>query len=188
MSGSAGCSSATLQPAGDDDAALCARSVAGDRAAFGQLVARHENRLRAFLAHLAGPELGDELAQESFVRAWESIDQFRGQSRFASWVCAIGWRRFIDHKRRSRRDARKAEAAGWLAERVEMPAGDERMDLARALALLEPVEHAALVLCEGHGWSHGEAAEILDVPLGTLKSRVKRAKAKCRTFLGTSAR
>ena len=172
----------------DCDAALCARAAAGDRRAFGALVARHENRLRAFLAHVAGADLGDELAQESFVKAWLSIGRFRGQSKFSSWVCAIGWRCFLDHARESRGEARRRAAAGLVAEHVQQPAGDQMLDLSRALALLDPMERAALVLCEGHGWTHVEAAAILQVPLGTLKTRVMRAKQKCRTILSGEQR
>jgi RNA polymerase sigma factor (sigma-70 family) len=146
-------------------------------------VETHEKRLRAFLAQLAGADLGDELAQETFLKAWQSLPGFRGDSKFSSWLCAIGWRLFVDHKRRERSEGRKREAAAELAETVAGPAAGDRLDLARALARLEPVERAALVLCEGHGWSHGEAAGILRLPLGTLKGTVRRAKQKCREHL-----
>jgi RNA polymerase sigma-70 factor (ECF subfamily) len=172
-----------LTPERDADAVLCRRAAGGDRAAFRLLVETHEKRLRAFLRQLAGPDLGDELAQEAFLRAWQSLRGFRGESKFSSWLCAIGWRLFVDHRRRERSEGRKREAAAGLAEAVQAPAAGERLDLARALARLEPVERAALVLCEGHGWSHGEAAEILRIPLGTLKGTVRRAKLKCREHL-----
>jgi RNA polymerase sigma-70 factor (ECF subfamily) len=170
-------------PERDSDAVLCRRAAGGDKGAFRLLVESHEKRLRAFLSQLAGPDLGDELAQETFLKAWRSLSDFRGEAKFSSWLCAIGWRLFVDHKRRQRRDERKREAAGQLAETVEAPSSGDKLDLARALARLEPVERAALVLCEGHGWSHGEAAGILRLPLGTLKSTVRRAKQKCREHL-----
>ena len=173
-----------MPPAGDEDVALCRRAARGDRAAFGLLVAAHEKKLRAFLAHVAGAQLADELAQEAFLKAWQSLDRFAGRSAFSSWLCAIGWRCFIDHKRRERSEGRRREAAGELAERVESHGGEGRIDLARVLATLDPAERAALVLCEGHGWSHEEAAQILRVPLGTLKGMVRRAKQKCRERLG----
>ena len=166
----------------ESDPDLCRRAAAGDRAAFSILVGRHESRLRGFLAHLAGADLGDELAQQCFVKAWESARHFRGESQYSSWLCAIGWRCFLDHVRAERSEARRREAsaAGIVAE----PLGsDARIDLHRALSLLLPVERAALVLCDGHGWSHGEAAHILRLPLGTLKGTVARAKRKCRDML-----
>ncbi|HEX2763037.1 MAG TPA: RNA polymerase sigma factor [Allosphingosinicella sp.] len=99
----------------------------------------------------------------------------------------MGWRCFIDHSRRERSEGRRREAAADLAETSQAAAGGERIDLSRALARLEPVERAALILCEGHGWSHSEAADILRLPLGTLKGNVRRAKEKCREYLEVSA-
>jgi RNA polymerase sigma-70 factor (ECF subfamily) len=133
---------------------------------------------------VAGAELADELAQEAFLKAWQSLRGFAGRSAFPSWLCAIGWRCFIDHVRRERSESRRRAAAGIVAETSQEPQGSARLELSRALAALDPAERAALVLCEGHGWSHGEAAEILRVPLGTLKGMVRRAKQKCRETLG----
>lgn len=176
-----------MPPDREADAVLSRRAAAGDAGAFRLLVETHERKLRAFLAHVAGAELSDELAQESFIKAWQSLRTFRGDSPFSSWLCSIGWRCFIDHKRRERSEGRKREAAASMSdEAVSSPLG-ERLDLARALARLEPVERAAIVLCEGHGWSHTEAAEILRLPLGTLKGTVRRAKDKCREYLEVTA-
>jgi RNA polymerase sigma-70 factor (ECF subfamily) len=172
-----------LPPEREPDAALCRRAAEGDKGAFRLLVESHERRLRAFLAQLAGPDLGDELAQEAFLKAWQSLPGFRGEAEFSSWLCAIGWRLFVDQLRRQRSERRRREAAAELAETAQGPAAGDRIDLARALAALEPVERAALVLCEGHGWSHAEAAGILRIPLGTLKGTVRRAKQKCREQL-----
>jgi RNA polymerase sigma-70 factor (ECF subfamily) len=172
-----------LSAQSEADAVLCRRAAGGDKGAFRLLVETHERRLRAFLGQLAGPDLGDELAQETFLKAWQSLAGFRGEAKFSSWLCAIGWRLFVDRRRRERSEGRKQAAAAELAETVEQPKAGERLDLERALARLEPVERAALVLCEGHGWSHGEAAEILRIPLGTLKGTVRRAKQKCREHL-----
>jgi RNA polymerase sigma-70 factor (ECF subfamily) len=146
-------------------------------------VETHERRLRAFLVQLAGPDAGDELAQDTFLKAWQSLPAFRGESAFSSWLCAIGWRLFVDDRRRRRSEGRKREAPAELAESVQSPVAGERLDLERALARLEPIERAALVLCDGHGWSHSEAARILRIPLGTLKSLVSRGKRKCREHL-----
>ena len=167
----------------DEEARLCLRAAGGDRRAFSALVAGHEKRLRAFLGRLAGPDLGDELAQQSFVKAWQGLRRFRGESRFGSWLCAIGWRCYSDHLRAERSETRKRESSQFGADAVEHFSGDARLDLDRALETLEPVERAALILCDGHGWSHAEAADILGIPLGTLKGSAARAKRKCRAVL-----
>jgi RNA polymerase sigma-70 factor (ECF subfamily) len=167
----------------DADALLCRRAAGGDRGAFSLLVAAHERRLRGFLVHLAGPEVAEELAQESFVRAWLSLPNFRGDAKFSSWICAIGWRCFIDRHRRERSEARTRDAAALARADTRTVGADQRIDLRRALTRLDDVERAALVLCEGHGYSHPEAAGILALPVGTLKGTVRRAKRKCRTYL-----
>jgi RNA polymerase sigma-70 factor (ECF subfamily) len=167
----------------DEEARLCLRAAGGDRRAFSALVAGHEKRLRAFLGRLAGPDLGDELAQQSFVKAWQGLRHFRGEARFGSWLCAIGWRCYSDHVRAERAEARKRESSAFGANSVERFSGDSRLDLDRALAALDPVECASLILCDGHGWSHVEAAAILGIPLGTLKGSAARAKRKCRAML-----
>lgn len=167
----------------ESDPALCARSARGDQRAFGELVRRHEHQLRAFLRRVAGAELGDELAQETFIKAWQSAGQFRGQAAFLTWLCAIGWRCFADHLRRQRQEVRKGEELAATAPSAETSSPDQRLDLSRVLLALSPEERASLVLCDGYGWSHAEAALILQMPLGTLKGTVMRAKKKCRTAL-----
>jgi RNA polymerase sigma factor (sigma-70 family) len=167
----------------DGDRQLCSLAAAGDRRAFRELVARHEGRLRAFLTRLAGADLADDLAQEAFLKAWRHLALFRGEARFGSWLCGIGWRCYADHLRRARADNRKHNALAELPDDTHPFAGDTEIDVDRALGTLAPVERAALILCDGHGWSHVEAAEMLGMPLGTLKRAVARAKAKCRALL-----
>lgn len=177
-----------MPPAIESDSLLCRRAAKGDRRAFSLLVAAHAQRLRGFLAHLAGPELADELAQEAFVKAWLSLPAFRGEAKFSSWLCAIGWRCFIDHHRRERSESRRRDQAALAGSGAPGADTNAHIDLRRALARLDPVERGALVLCEGHGYSHPEAAEILGLPLGTLKGTVRRARQKCRAWLEGSER
>lgn len=167
----------------DDDGLLNQRVAGGDRAAFQLLVLRHEGRLRAFLARVAGAD-ADDLAQEAFVRAWQRASDYRGQGSYGAWVLGIGWRLFLDQHRTMRR--REALAAGEDAPVASNPhpASEAAIDADRLLAALSPQERAALTLCFGHGWSHGEAAEIMGLPLGTLKSLVLRGREKARKMIG----
>lgn len=144
---------------------------------------RHESRLRAFVGRLAGPAVGDELAQETFLRAWTHARDYRGEGRFSSWLLGIGWRLFLDHHRREQRRQRLAVLAEPEMADHDTSDPGARLDMERLLALLEPGEKAAIILCDGHGWSHSEAAAILALPLGTLKSHVARAKAKMRAHI-----
>jgi RNA polymerase sigma-70 factor (ECF subfamily) len=158
----------------DEDVALSRRAAAGDSAAFAMLVEKHERPLRSFLARAVGPDAADDIAQDAFLKAWRAAGQYDGRARYSTWLTQIAWRCRIDALRKQRQpiqgDEAVAEAAAPSAEVEDM------------LSRLSESERAALVLCEGHGWTHSEAAELLDMPLGTLKSTVARAKAKCRAM------
>lgn len=152
-------------------------AAAGDRRAFHQLVLRHESRLRAFLGRVAGPADGDELAQEAFLRAWQRGADFRGDGSYWGWLAGIGWRQFLDRQRRERRRADQ-----WARELAEddhaAPESGAAIDIARLFMRLSDQERAAMTLCLGHGHSHAEAAIILSLPLGTVKSLVLRGREK----------
>lgn len=167
----------------EEDWALNQRVAGGDRAAFRLLVLRHEGRLRAFLARAAGSD-ADDLAQEAFVRAWQRAGDFRGQGSYAAWVMGIGWRLFLDQRRTAQRRERLAAGEAPVDATDPQPASDAAIDADRLLAGLSVQERAALILCFGHGWSHGEAAGIMGVPLGTLKSLVLRGRAKAQKMSG----
>lgn len=168
----------------DDDFALNRRAAAGDRRAFATLVGRHEARLRGFLARIAGADDADDLAQEAFLRAWRRAGAFRGGGSYRSWLFAIGWRVFIDSMRRDRRDRSMKAAVAALPGTDHVAAdGEAGIDTARLLAALDPLERACVVLCHGQGWSHSEAAAILAMPLGSLKTRLARATRRCEAML-----
>lgn len=147
---------------------------------------RHEGRLRAFLGRVAGSD-ADDLAQEAFVRAWQRAGEYRGQGSYAAWVMGIGWRLFLDQRRTARRRDGLAAQDDAPTASDPRPASDAAIDARRLLAALSAPERAALTLCFGHGWSHGEAAEIMGVPLGTLKSLVLRGRAKAQKLIDEGA-
>jgi len=156
----------------DEDLALSRRVAGGDNAAFAMLVEKYERPLRSFLARTVAPDIADDIAQDAFLKAWRAAAQYDGRARYSTWLTRIAWRCRIDRMRKEREGEPSEE--GSCA-----PAALEIDDM---LARLSEGERAALVLCEGHGWTHAEAAELLALPLGTLKSTVARAKAKCRTM------
>ena len=156
----------------DEDLALSRRAAGGDRAAFAMLVEKHERPLRAFLARTAGAELADDIAQDAFLKAWRAAGQYDGRARYSTWLTRIAWRCRLDALRRHR--------APFEAETPVSGSPALSAEVDDMLGRLSESERASLVLCEGHGWTHVEAAELLGLPLGTLKSTVARAKAKCR--------
>jgi RNA polymerase sigma factor (sigma-70 family) len=170
-----------------DEARLIAAARAGDGAAFAELVARDQQAVRGFLRRFVGHwGDADDLAQEAFVIAWSRLDRFEGRSSFRSWVSGIGYRLARDAKRAHGRAV--ARDADWLetqSHENQAPLED-RIALADAMAALPHDQRAAVALCLGEGFSHAEAAEILRLPLGTVKSHVTRGRERLMQVLGTS--
>jgi RNA polymerase sigma-70 factor (ECF subfamily) len=162
-----------VQTSNDEDLALCARAAKGDQPAFAMLVAKHERPLRSFLARMTSADIADDVAQEAFLKAWRFASSYDGRARFSTWLTRIAWRCLLDEARKSRRVEQDEEP-------VRTADGEQGALVADMLARLTEPERAALILCDGHGWSHAEAAELLRMPLGSLKTVVARAKAKCR--------
>lgn len=150
------------------------RAARGDGAAFAMLVEKHERPLRGFLARAVGADLADDIAQEAFLKAWRAAGQYDGRARYATWLTRIAWRCRLDQRRKSPQID--------IAEPLSATDSASSAMIGDMLARLSASERAALTLCEGHGWTHAEAAELLSLPLGTLKSTVARAKAKCRAM------
>jgi RNA polymerase sigma-70 factor (ECF subfamily) len=112
------------------------------------------------------------VAQEAFVKAWRAIHQYDGRARFKTWLTRIAWRCFLDQRRLP-----KSPSADLMETSPEFG-----IQLRSLLEALPPRERAVLILCDGHGWTHAEAAEMLEIPLGTLKSTALRAKARARAL------
>lgn len=165
------------------DAPLVRAARSGNQAAFGRLVGLHQQGLRAFLRRSCGAD-ADDVAQEALVTAWASLPRLRDETGFRAWLYGIAWRKAQTRRRSSARTARRD--GEWLGEQDEAgglhPA--DRMALETAMATLPPDQRAAVALCLAEGWSHGEAAEALGMPLGTIKSHVARGRDKLLAALG----
>jgi len=171
------------------DAELIARAlVTDDRSAFGELVRRHQSAVRHFLRHLTGGNaaLADDLAQETFVQAWRGLTRFAGHAAFSTWLLGIAHNHWRNARRRERTVPVEPE---HLAALEPVPAAtsasDLKTDLARALAQLAPEEQTVLHLCYQQGLSHREIADVLQWPLGTVKTHVNRGKEKLRPLLAS---
>ena len=165
------------------DEALVASVVARrDAAAFETLVLRYQSKVRNWLRQLARDAVrADDLAQETFIRAWERAHTFSGKGSFASWIMKIAFNCYLQSRRTQALQSRLAAAiaADELTE-AEASASDELPDLPRMLASLSDEERLAMILCYAHGLSHSEIAEIVAMPLGTVKSHLQRGRAKIR--------
>ncbi|MFF4603877.1 RNA polymerase sigma factor SigM [Streptomyces sp. NPDC001339] len=171
-----------------DDQDLLARHVAGDPDAFGEIVRRHRDRLWAVaLRTLGDREEAADAVQDALVSAYRSAHTFRGQSAVTTWLHRITVNACLDRVRKaaSRRTSPIAETERLeqLLEPEESAAAPaEREDLHRellcALHTLPEEQRAALVLVDMQGYPVAEAAAILDVPTGTVKSRCARGRAR----------
>jgi RNA polymerase sigma-70 factor (ECF subfamily) len=168
----------------DDDAALLRGVSEGSERAFNRLVERHQQAVRTFLRKLAGPD-AEDVAQEVFIAAWQRAHRFRGAASVRSWLFAIAWRKAKDSQRRwFRRARRETEWGDAAAIEALRPTDGTRFALAQALAALPLDQRAAIMLCLAHEFTHAEAAEVLELPLGTVKSHVARGREKLRALIG----
>ena len=167
------------------DLELVALAAAGGRQAFGELVRRHGSAVRGLLRRMgADPAVTDDIAQDAFLAAFEQITEFRGEGTFQAWVKRIAARLYVKRWRRDSRLDLMAEPPAVEADRSISESGvANRIDLDEALRSLSPVERVCVSLCYGGGLSHAEAAQILNTPLGTVKSHVKRGLDKLRARL-----
>ena len=158
----------------------------GSQPAFARLVARHQQAVRSFLRRVcADPHEADDLAQETFLAAWERLGSIRQDESVKSWLCGVAYRKSLTYRRGRARGA--ARDAAWLAEddRAAGISAEDRLGLAEAMQALPLDQRAAVALCLAGGFSHGEAASALGLPLGTVKSYVERGRAKLLARLET---
>ena len=175
MSGAMNSSFASLH-----DVELCSYAAAGERRAFGELVRRHGSAIRHLLRRMGAQ--GD-VAQDALLAAFERIAEFRGEGTFAGWVKRIAARQYLRRLQREKRlSAIAAEGGGDEAD-ASVGDADHRIDLDEGLKTLSAAERLCVSMCYGAGLSHGEAAEALNLPLGTVKSHVKRGLEKLRARL-----
>jgi RNA polymerase sigma-70 factor (ECF subfamily) len=168
------------------DQALVARALLGNEArAFDQLVRRHQGMVRAQLRRLLHGDdaAADDLAQEAFLLAWRKLDQFRSEARFSTWLHRIAYSCFLQASRTKAWSAHQAQDDVMEQLPVPAPAMDLQLDLARAMRHLSTAEQTVLLHCVQLGLSHEEAAYVLEMPLGIVKTHATRGKAKLKTWL-----
>ena len=174
----------------DDE--LVRLAQAGDAGAFDQLVIRHQSAVfRAALAALRSPEEAEEAAQDALVRAWQKLGAFRGESAFRTWLLSIAWNRALSRRR---------SIGSWFARRAPIEAADHvrgngagpleamgqrdlEQHVAAAIDQLSPKLRDALLLAQSGEYGYSEVAAMLNVPVGTLKSRVFDARRQVKQRL-----
>jgi RNA polymerase sigma-70 factor (ECF subfamily) len=162
-----------------DELTTLARAAAdGDRTALAAFVRRSQPEVWRLCSRLGDPDVADDLAQEVYLRAIPALGRFRGDASARTWLLQIARHVCADHVRRQ---ARGRVRFGRLVQRfdggdiVADPTGEP--DLDALIAALDPARKEAFVLTQVTGLSYGDAADVCGVPIGTIRSRVARARA-----------
>ena len=185
---------------GEELNALIQRAQSGDLTAFNSLVLRFQDPLYSLALRMLGsPQAAEDATQEAFIRAWRRIDSFKG-GRFQSWLFTIVANLSRDElRRRARRPQTSLDAARDDPDRASLDpvdaapspearavTGDLRGVLERALAQLPDDWREIVVLSDVHDLAYDEIARITKLPLGTVKSRLSRARGRLRDILSQS--
>jgi RNA polymerase sigma-70 factor, ECF subfamily len=183
-----------------DDHRLITECLKGDPAAFGVLVRRYQDRLyNTVYRQLDNAEDAQDVVQEAFLNAYQSLDSFKGHSEFFTWLYRIAVNTAISLKRKQRvtlsidagrngehsiepLDGSEYSRPGQGLERAE-----EERRVQEALNRLSPEHRMVLILKDMEGQKYETMAEILEVPIGTIRSRLHRARAELRDILQTPA-
>ena len=186
--------------AAEEDLRLIERVLGGDRQAFEALVRSHERRVfRVTLAVLGQVEDAEDAMQETFIKAYRHLKQFRRESRFTTWLTRIAVNEALQ-RRQSRKDHLPLDESSsaqqqkfprrfepWAADPENLYTKQELRELVeKAIRSLSGIYREALILCDVEGMSAKEAAEVLGVNVAALKSRLLRARLMMRDALSAS--
>ncbi|MEU8686934.1 sigma-70 family RNA polymerase sigma factor [Streptomyces sp. NPDC048665] len=172
--------------------ALAARG--GDADAVEQFVGALHRDVQRYVTHLCGdPQAADDLAQDTFLRALGSLHRFEGRSSARAWLLSIARRAVIDSYRYAAARPRQSDVPDWctaieLAQPCDLPGFDDGIALLDLLASLPDDRREAFILTQLLGLPYAEAAEISDCPVGTVRSRVARARAALMDLLDEAER
>lgn len=175
------------------DSALVARTLGGEPAAFGQLVVRYQDRLyNSLLRVLGSAEDARDAVQDAFVQSFVKLDTFRGSSAFYTWLYRIAFNQAMSHARRQRptrsldddrADCGREPVDGGPLPETRLDQSERAVQVQRALAELSAEYRTVIVLREMDGCKYEEIAEILELPVGTVRSRLFRARLELRDRL-----
>ena len=166
---------------------LALKAQRGDVTAFAGLVRGSQVDVWRICAHLVGPEQADDVTQETFLRVWRALPRYQPSSSVRCWVFTIAHHAAVDALRsRARRPLPTCSVDEQLVDPCADPCGVIAYEL--AFAQLEPDRRVALILTQLVGLSYAEAAGVCGVPVGTIRSRVARARQDLIEYLGWQAR
>jgi RNA polymerase sigma-70 factor (ECF subfamily) len=178
------------------DSELVSRVIlANDQSAFAQLVGRHQGAIRAFMRRLLAGDhaAADDLAQETFLAAYRKLHTWQAAASFSTWLHSIAYRKFLERVRKEARYQVMAdvpEPESTHQAKVHTGPGSESGNEAESeilaqqlMALLGPEDRVCMTMAYSVGMSHEEISGLIDLPLGSVKSRIHRAKLKLQQWL-----
>lgn len=177
----------TAIPEADADVDLVRRAQAGSVAAFESLYRRHARRIFGVVWRLVGgiEARAEELTQDAFVRAWQALPKFRGDSAFSTWLHRLAVNTaLMDLRSRAGGEAREIDDAVLETHAAGHASPGMTLDLERAVSSLPPRARAVLVLFDVEGWTHDEIAVELGMAVGSSKAQLHRARGLLRQRLG----
>jgi RNA polymerase sigma-70 factor (ECF subfamily) len=149
-----------------------------DQEAFSDLTVAYQSGIKRMLMRFKSLDLAtvEDLQQETFLRAYLSLAGFNAQSRFSTWLYRIAYNLAIDHFRKKRIQTCSIEHSEDLTGEDNFIEWELQRDFKLAMTQLSAAQQQAVLLCYAEGYSHSEAAEKLELPLGTVKTHIMRAK------------
>ncbi len=179
-------SSSSEGEAAGDDASDVAAAAAGDVRAFERVYRRHVARIHSTAVRMLGPEEADDATQDVFVRAWQRLGQFRGDSAFGTWLFRLAVNVMLSRREvvaiRNKRHVDDAELVESLSSTEASP--ELGLDFQAAIARLPPGMRQIFVLHDIEGYKHDEIAAMLGIAQGTSKSQLHRVRMLLRKYLG----
>lgn len=172
---------------GADELSVVMCAIAGDDSAYGELVRRRQGAIRQLFRRLCrDPALADDLAQQTFLQAWRSIQTVKSPAAFGGWLKRLAVNVWLQ-RLRADRPWKNTDDLASLADEGAQHTLAERLDLDGALATLPPAVRLCITLAYAEHMSHREICEATGLPLGTVKSHITRGAARLRQVLGAYA-
>lgn len=169
-----------------EDLGLIARvNLFGDKNAYNKLVVKHQSSVRRFLMNLTmGDSMwSDDLAQETFIKAYLNLGSFQGISGFSSWLMKIAYRNFCDSLRTKRLETNLDYLENSIHHTSDNHFSSLNLDLNTALKILKPQERTVILLFYMEDQSQKEISKIMNIPLGTVKTHLLKGKEKLGEYL-----
>jgi RNA polymerase sigma-70 factor (ECF subfamily) len=160
-------------------------TLLGDKSAFDQLTRKYQSSIRRFFLNLTMGDspLSDDLAQETFIKAYLNINSFQGLSGFSTWLYRIAYNVHYDHVRARKITSDIIESEINQMHQLNNSFSAEKMDIHQALQILRREEKTAVLLFYMEDKTHKEIAKIMQCPLGTVKTYILKGKEKLGTYL-----